>query len=58
MPNSTITVSATEFPQFARLVEFLREVDQHADAECDIALKALVETCHEDLLTRPGTASE
>jgi hypothetical protein len=46
----TMVVSATEFPQFRRLVEFAQAVARHADEECDVALQALVHELHDDLL--------
>ena len=51
MPRSiTMKFTMTEVPHFRRLVDFLAEVERHADEECDVALKDLVEECREDLL--------
>lgn len=49
-----LTLSLTEAQQFRRLVAFVREVDEHADEECDVALQALVHTLHDDLRDMHG----
>lgn len=45
-----VEISMTELPAFRRLVTFLEEAEAHADEQCDIALKELVDDCREDLL--------
>lgn len=52
--HATINVSFTELAPFRRLVTFLEDVEGHADEECDIALKALVDDAREDLLRMRG----
>ena len=56
MPSSdhVVRISATEFPQFVRLVEFAQQVDDYAEETDDYALKALVDECREDLLRAGG----
>lgn len=49
MASAEINLSLTEMPQFRRLVDFARAVENHADAECDIALQELVRELHDDL---------
>jgi hypothetical protein len=43
-------LSVTEMPHFRRLVEFVEEVERHADEECDLALKEIVRLLRSDLL--------
>lgn len=50
MAEINIRVSATEFPQFRRLVEFVTEITVHADATDDDELRGLVKGCRADLL--------
>lgn len=50
MRTAKVSVSMTETDAFRRLVTFLGEAEVHADEQCDIALKALVEDARDDLL--------
>lgn len=50
MAEHSITVSATEIPQFRRLAAFLTEASVHADATEDDELRDLVRECRIDLL--------
>lgn len=43
-------VSLTEYPQFARLVQFLVECDEYAEYTLDIGLDAMVRKCRADLV--------
>lgn len=47
-----IEVSMTETEQFQRLVQFMFEVEEHADIIEDADLTELVENCRTDLLQR------
>ena len=50
----TMNVSFTELSSYRRLVAFLEAVEAHADAECDVALKVLVDDAREELLRLRG----
>jgi hypothetical protein len=50
MPRTEVTISATEVPQFERLVRFLEDVAGYAELETDLELRQLVEDCRSDLL--------
>ncbi len=42
-------LDAVNFPQFARLVDFLIEVNDYAHRECFLDLRELCAECYEDL---------
>ena len=52
MPDAraVLHVSLTEQPQFRRLVEFVREVEAHAQATDDFDLLSIVNHLDDDLL--------
>jgi hypothetical protein len=49
MAQARINVSLTEMAHFRRLVGFLRDVEEHADEQCDVTLQALVHEVRDDL---------
>ena len=55
MPSARLTISITDLPPFRRLVEFVEQVDAHANAEDDFALRSLVDGCWDDLLAMVST---
>jgi len=44
-----VEISATEFPHFARLVDFLTDCEAHAEATGDEALARSALACRDDL---------
>lgn len=50
MPVARVAISLTETVAFRRLVDFVEQVEEHADEQCDIALSTLVDDCRQDLL--------
>jgi nitrate reductase assembly molybdenum cofactor insertion protein NarJ len=49
-PNEMVLyISATELPEYERLIEFLAAVDEYAARECFLDLKEMVESCRHDL---------
>lgn len=48
--HTTVKVSLTETAPFRRLVEFVVAGEQHAEAEDDYGLRALVDELRTDLL--------
>lgn len=50
--HAKVTISATELPQYRRLVEFLEEVEEFAELGEYPVLVAMVEQCRGDLARR------
>jgi hypothetical protein len=50
MARHTIKLSVTEMPHFRRLIEFVADVERHADEQCDLALGETVRSLRIDLL--------
>lgn len=55
MRAAKVHVSLTETDAFRRLVSLLEDVEHHADEQCDLALKDIVEDCRDDLARLRGT---
>jgi hypothetical protein len=50
MARARVRISVTEMPHFRRLVDFVADVDRHADDQCDVALQEIVREVRIDLL--------
>lgn len=50
MRTIKINMSFTELGAYRRLATFLEQVERHADDQCDLALKELVDETRTDLL--------
>ena len=55
MPSARLTIHLAELPAFARLVEFVEDVENYAKAVDDYSLGLLVDACREDLLAAAST---
>lgn len=50
MARHKIKLSVTEMPHFRRLIEFVADVERHADEQHDLALGEVVRSLRIDLL--------